>query len=208
MNDPFLDAPPRLRLTLAVVFAVITLGAAADLVMDRPSTVWSLHVMFELGLVLFSLGAATFLAAGWYAAHRELDVLQRSAEETRQERDAWRAHAARLRADLAEAIREQFDTWRLTAAERETALMLLKGYSHKRIARLTSRSDRTVRQHAVAVYRKAGLGGRSELSAYFLEDLLPTDGAGSDGSPTTPTTPGDPAPESPPPAGPAAPRAR
>jgi hypothetical protein len=30
----------------------------------------------------------------------------------------------------------------------------------------------TVRQHAVAVYRKSGLAGRAELSAFFLEDLL------------------------------------
>jgi len=34
------------------------------------------------------------------------------------------------------------------------------------------RSERTVRQHAVAVYRKSGLAGRAELSAFFLEDLL------------------------------------
>ena len=33
--------------------------------------------------------------------------------------------------------------------------------------------ERTVREQARAVYRKAGLGGRSELSAFFLEDLLP-----------------------------------
>jgi hypothetical protein len=29
-----------------------------------------------------------------------------------------------------------------------------------------------VRQHAGVVYQKAGLGGRAELSAFFLEDLL------------------------------------
>jgi hypothetical protein len=29
-----------------------------------------------------------------------------------------------------------------------------------------------VRQQSLAVYRKAGLAGRAELSAFFLEDLL------------------------------------
>jgi hypothetical protein len=29
-----------------------------------------------------------------------------------------------------------------------------------------------VRQQAIAVYRKSGLAGRAELSAFFLEDLL------------------------------------
>jgi hypothetical protein len=29
-----------------------------------------------------------------------------------------------------------------------------------------------VRHQALAVYRKSGLGGRAELAAFFLEDLL------------------------------------
>jgi hypothetical protein len=38
-----------------------------------------------------------------------------------------------------------------------------------------------VRQHAVSVYRKSGLAGRAELSAFFLEDLLlPMDQDGDD----------------------------
>ena len=50
--------------------------------------------------------------------------------------------------------------------------MLLKGFSHKRIARHTETSERTVRQHSVAVYRKSGLAGRAELAGFFLEALL------------------------------------
>jgi hypothetical protein len=34
-----------------------------------------------------------------------------------------------------------------------------------------------VRQHAIAVYHKAGVGGRAELAAYFLDDLMPPVGA-------------------------------
>jgi hypothetical protein len=51
--------------------------------------------------------------------------------------------------------------------------LVLKGLSHKDIAERCGRSERTVRQHAVAVYRKSGLAGRAELAAYFMEDLLP-----------------------------------
>jgi DNA-binding NarL/FixJ family response regulator len=53
-----------------------------------------------------------------------------------------------------------------------SSLFLLKGYGHKEIATLLGRSERTVRQHAVAVYRKSKLSGRAELAAFFLEDLL------------------------------------
>ena len=49
---------------------------------------------------------------------------------------------------------------------------MLKGRSHKQIAFATGRSERTVRQHAVAVYQKSGLNGRAELAAFFLEDIL------------------------------------
>jgi DNA-binding NarL/FixJ family response regulator len=49
------------------------------------------------------------------------------------------------------------------------ALLLLKGHGHKQIAAMTGRSERTVRQHAVAVYEKSGLHGRAELAAFFLD---------------------------------------
>jgi DNA-binding CsgD family transcriptional regulator len=172
MEEPNGDAPPRLHLALAGLFALIVVGAAADLTMDRPATLWSVHVLAELLLVALSLGAATWLAWGWYRALRDVRTLEAQVVERGAERDAWKERAGRVLAGLSAAMAEQFDSWGLTPAERETALMLLKGYSHKRIGRLTERSERTVRQHAVAVYRKSGLAGRSELSAFFLEDLL------------------------------------
>ena len=51
-------------------------------------------------------------------------------------------------------------------------MLLLKGLGHKEAASVLDRSERTVRQHAVSVYRKSGLSGRAELAAFFLEDLL------------------------------------
>lgn len=82
-----------------------------------------------------------------------------------------------------EAIDEQFDRWHLTPAEREVALLLLKGHSHKAIAKHTDRSPQTVRQHAASVYEKGSLSGRAELAAYFLADLmLPRDGGDGTGA--------------------------
>jgi len=59
----------------------------------------------------------------------------------------------------------------LTPAEREVGLLLLKGLSHKEAATRAT-SETTIRQQALAIYRKSGLRNRSELSAFFLEDLL------------------------------------
>jgi hypothetical protein len=68
-----------------------------------------------------------------------------------------------------------------------------KGYGHKEIAALQRKSERTVRQHAVAVYRKSGLSGRAELSAFFLEDLLLplSDEAPTDRRRPAPAVPGE-----------------
>jgi DNA-binding CsgD family transcriptional regulator len=72
---------------------------------------------------------------------------------------------------MAVAIDRQLEAWGLTNAEREVAMLVLKGKTHKEIAVATDRSEKTVRQHAAAAYRKAGLGGRAELAAYFLTGL-------------------------------------
>ena len=69
---------------------------------------------------------------------------------------------------LSELLHPQVDT----RAERDVALLILKGAGHKQAAAQLERSERTVRQHAVEVYRKAGLQGRAELSAFFLQDLM------------------------------------
>ena len=62
--------------------------------------------------------------------------------------------------------------WGLTPTERDVAMLILKSERHKRIAGLTSRSERTVRQHAVTIYDKSGLRDRAELAAFFLQDLV------------------------------------
>lgn len=166
------DNGPRLRLVLAGVLVVIVAGGTIDLILDAPTNWISLHVLFELGMIAAALVSATALWLGWWRAHRTVIEMARSLEERRAERDAWRASAEKALEGLGRAIDRQFDAWGLTPAEREVALLLLKGHGHKQIAGLTGRSERTVRQHAVTAYGKAGLGGRAELAAFFLQDLM------------------------------------
>jgi DNA-binding NarL/FixJ family response regulator len=84
----------------------------------------------------------------------------------------WRAETSTLLRGLGEAVSTQFDRWALTPAEQEVALLLIKGLSHKEVAQVRGTSERTVRQQALAIYKKAGVGSKAELSAFFLEDLL------------------------------------
>lgn len=172
------DVGAGFRWLATALLGAIAIGGATDLLLDRPTTLWSFHVLFEVALLGLSLGAVAWLWLGWRDAGRALAETRHELAERGEERDAWRGRAEKLLHGLGQEIDRQLRGWGLTPVERETALLLLKGYGHKEIAALQDKSERTVRQHAVAVYKKSGLSGRAELSAFFLEDLLlPADAA-------------------------------
>lgn len=169
MTDP---AEGRLRIPLSLLLIAIAGGGIVDLVLDRPSRWPTVHALYELGLVMAALATTAWLWRGWRGAERRGAALSRMVAERQAERDRWRASAEGALAGLGAAIDRQFISWGLTPAERDVALLVLKGRSHKEIAATTNRSERTVRQHAAAAYQKAGLDGRAALAAFFLEGLM------------------------------------
>lgn len=75
---------------------------------------------------------------------------------------------------LSEVITRQFAEWTLSQSETDVAFLLMKGYSLKEIAELREAQIGTIKSQCSTIYRKAGLAGRSELTAFFMEDLLAT----------------------------------
>jgi len=171
--------PGFIALLLAAIFAL----GLFDLLTDPVDELHGVHGVIDVSLVIISGAGAVWLGRGWLRAERSVRGLLASLATHRAERDAWRERAQGALRGLGEAIDRQFDAWSLTATEKEVALLLLKGFSHKEAAALSGRSERTVRQHAVSVYRKSGLSGRAELAAFFFEDMLlpglPAPGAGA-----------------------------
>lgn len=161
----------HLRPLLTGVLLLIVVSGTTDLVLDAPDSWRSFHVFYEIALIVFALATTALLWIRWARAERSLSTTRRALEERRAERDAWRASAERALRGLGAAIDDQLARWGLTSTEREVALLMLKGKSHKAIAYETGRSERTVRQHAVTVYQKSGLAGRAELAAFFLDGL-------------------------------------
>jgi DNA-binding CsgD family transcriptional regulator len=169
---PSSDSRPRIPLVIAGFLGVIASFGIVDVILDAPLKWFGFHIVVEVLFVALCLGSAIYLGLQWFWSegsllHAEKELVQRQIE-----RDEWRARAETTLRGLGEVIDEQMASWSLTPAEKETALFVLKGFAHKEIAALCGRSERTVRQHAVSVYKKSGLSGRAELSAFFLEDLL------------------------------------
>jgi len=166
--------------TSIALFALIAVLMATDLTIEYRNGVEPLSLQgFELGIFVLALAGFAFHWWQMVTARRRSQQLDRELAEARAEahrsnEDAkrWNAEAQTVLLGLGAAIDRQFERWGLTPAERDVALLQLKGLRHRDIAELRQTSERTVRQQALAVYRKSGLDGRSDLAAFFLEDLL------------------------------------
>ncbi|MFN8392350.1 MAG: LuxR C-terminal-related transcriptional regulator [Bdellovibrionota bacterium] len=163
----------RERKLTAVVLLVIAIFTLVDLVGDKiDGAPWS-HVLSELALVVVASGLAAYLfKRAQEPLVRKNRLLERELTRAREDAVNWQNATRELRLGLSEAITKQFEEWKLSEAEQEIALLLLKGLSHKEIAEVRSTSEQTVRQQAGSLYNKSNLSGRNELSAFFLEDLL------------------------------------
>lgn len=128
--------------------------------------------MLEGVLASGSFLGAIALSLGFRRAKSEVRSLKSEVERVSKDALIWKTDSARLVEGLSRMIDTQLDRWSLSPAEKEVALLLLKGLSHKEIASVRSTSEGSARQQAYAVYQKSGLSGRTELSAFFLEDLL------------------------------------
>ncbi|MFN8542814.1 MAG: LuxR C-terminal-related transcriptional regulator [Candidatus Binatia bacterium] len=155
-----------------VLFAVIFSVIAADLLGDWTAGTSPGHLAAELAVLAAAATGVGLLWRRLRRLHHEAATLGTRLAEAQAEAERWRSETRGILRGLGDALGEQFQRWSLTPAEQEVALLLVKGLSHKEIANVRSTSERTVRQQALGIYRKAGLGGRAELSAFFLEDLL------------------------------------
>ena len=162
----------RTVLAVAGLFAAVATLAGIDLIADIGEGMTVVHALVEGTVVLVGLVGAGWMFHRFRDLARYAGTLETDLEATRADAARWRGEAGDLIRGLSSAIDQQLERWKLTGAEKEIALLLLKGLSHKEVAAARGVSESTVRQQARAIYKKAGLGGRHDLAAFFLEDLL------------------------------------
>lgn len=156
----------------AALFAIVAALIAVDIVADYRAGTETSHLATEAIVMVVSLIGVVLLGRQLFVARQQVERLSGDLEVAQREATRFREEAGDALRGLGEAIDRQFERWGLTPAEREVGLLLLKGLSHREAAEVRNTTETTIRQQALAVYRKAGLRNRAELSAFFLEDLL------------------------------------
>ncbi len=116
------------------------------------------HVVVEV-IVAIALGVGIVFGA--------LEI-RRSIKQFRRNEEALLA----ARGAFFELISKHFVQWKLTPAEREVALLAIKGFDIAEIAKLRSAAPGTIRAQLSNVYGKANVASRTELLSIFVEELL------------------------------------
>ena len=123
-------------------------------------------------MIIAAMAGVAWTVQGLRDLHDEQSALSNNLMRAIAQGNVWRVERRAEIAALGSAIQLQFRHWHLSAAEIDIAGLMLKGASLKEIALARDTSEATIRQQAQSVYRKSGLSGRAELSAYFLESLF------------------------------------
>jgi DNA-binding CsgD family transcriptional regulator len=138
--------------TLGTVFFV------ADVISDLREDPGSVHFIVE---AVVTTALVLGILFGAFALRRTIELLR-----------AQDQALAVARGALADVIDRQFLGWSLTPAERDVGLLALKGLDVAEIAELRGAAQGTVRAQLTRIYSKAGVSGRAQFAAFFVEDLL------------------------------------
>lgn len=157
---------------IIIVLGFTLIANAYDLFTDLSHGVAEGHVLIEVAVILL-----TSLLIGWIlyervSQSREIQQLKALLSQADKTQAAASEYVVQARKQLREVIEHQFDDWQLTPSEKEVGWLLLKGLSAREIAEVRDTLEKTVRQQASSIYKKAGLNGRHAFSAWFIEDLF------------------------------------
>lgn len=131
------------------------------------------HLVIESLLNIIQLFGGIYLLYQLLRSNRsKIEKLRSKYLEARSAAAEYSSQVTKLQDGITEAILSQFKVWRLSRAEEDICLLVLKGFTFKEIADLRNTSERTIRHQASSMYKKSGLDGRAQLSAFFLEDML------------------------------------
>lgn len=160
------------RLITISIFIMVILLLIGDLVEDFNSGSSFEHILQESLVMVLGLIGILSLTFRYFVTRDQFKRSEQDLKRVREDLVNFKNETKGLTEGMSQKIDEQLEMWKLTKAEKDISLLILKGLSNKEIADIRSTSEKTVRQQATSIYQKSGLSSRSELSAFFLEDIL------------------------------------
>ncbi|MBL8020781.1 MAG: helix-turn-helix transcriptional regulator [Leptospirales bacterium] len=159
----------RTRIIYSAILVLLMCGEAIDVTNDFIKEGITTGVVLDLALFFFvGLGVGYIL----YQSSRDLQTTHGHLLQARKDLEDFRNKNKEVLRSMREAILLQFQNWGLSPSETRVAEFLIRGYSTRQMGAMLKKSERTVRNQALAVYRKSGMTGRSDLSAFFLQDIM------------------------------------
>ncbi len=160
------------RTVIASILAIVAIMVGVDLITDSKEGVVIWHLFTEGSIGVAAIFGIFYVLRDSVKLKHRLQKEINDFSDFKKEADSWRLESRKYLDGLSLAIDQQLTKWKLTVAEKEVAFLLLKGLSLKEIADVRNTAEKTARAQSLAIYTKSGVSGRSELAAFFLEDLL------------------------------------
>lgn len=151
-------AGPAALIGLTALQAVLALYFLADGMEEMADNPASLHSWIELPAALCLALGTVFTAL----------TVRRTLRRLKEQDDAL----AEARRALRDAVERQFTLWSLSRAEHDVGLLALRGMDVAEIAEARGAAQGTVRAQLSRIYAKAGVTGRAQFAAFFVEGLL------------------------------------
>lgn len=155
MLDKFVFLAVVIELGALTLFGIEFIGSVFGISIFEVS--WKMHEIIELSSIVgLLLGAILSL------------VLLRTSMRRNRKVEEQLAYASR---SFHKLLLAKFKDWKLSKAESEIALLIVKGFSVAEIAKMRGKSEGTIKSQNSAIYQKSGLSGRVQLVSFFLEEL-------------------------------------
>ena len=164
---------PSIKTVIIIsVLLLVMASNAFDLVTDftRHEPIW--HLIEEIIVISLAIGLIAYLTMELKQKKRDMQALVEELKTTERSLTQSTAFINNARKEYSEIIHQQFDEWQLSQSQQQIALLLLKGLSFNEIAAIRDTKEKTVRQQASEIYKKADVAGRHAFSAWFFEDFL------------------------------------
>ena len=140
---------------------------AIDIVAELPDLRGPMNRAWLAVLLHFAAEVLALGLLGWGVV-----VARRLTRRLADDRARQASKLTALQRGFDDTIQARFNRWCLSEAERDVALLTLRGMRIAEIAAARKRQPGTVKAQLSAVFRKSGAATRNELIGLFMDDLL------------------------------------